>query len=185
MSNVFDKLIEKARHTTAVRFLYSLGIPNIGLANAKLIVANYKGDISAILNATKEELVMIDGIGDIMAEGYVAYMKNEANLKVIKDLLMVLDLEVYQASTKEQILEGITFCITGAVHYYANRDVFKEVVESLGGKVTGSVSKKTHYLVNNDITSTSGKNKKAKDLNIPIITEDMFVDWVENGIKPE
>ena len=130
-----NNAIEKARHTTAVRFLYSLGIPNIGLANAKLIVANYKGDISAILNATKEELVMIDGIGDIMAEGYVAYMKNEANLKVIKDLLMVLDLEVYQASTKEQILEGITFCITGAVHYYANRDVFKEVVESLGGKV--------------------------------------------------
>ena len=175
--------IEKARHTTAVRFLYSLGIPNIGLANAKLIVAHYKGDLSSIIEAKEDELIMIDGIGDIMAQGYVSYMTDQENRRIIKDLLMVLDIEAYQASTSEQILSGITFCITGAVHYYANRDAFKAVVESLGGKVTGSVSKKTNYLVNNDIASTSGKNKKAKDLNIPIITEDQFVDWVEKGKK--
>jgi len=176
-----EKSIEKARHTNAVRFLFGLGIPNIGLANAKLIVKNFQGDIEAIRQATSAQLVAIDGIGDIMAEGFVAYMKNEKNQKIMDDLLAVLEIEAYQASTEPAIFAGLTFCVTGSVSQFKNRNEVKAAIEQRGGKVTGSVTSKTSYLINNDLTSTSGKNKKAKELNIPIINEAKLVSWIENG----
>lgn len=176
-----DKATKKASQTTAVRFLYSLGIPNIGLANAKLIVNHFKGNIESILKANSFELTSIDGIGEVMAQGYVQYMKNEKNQKVIADLLEVLDLEAYQESEEIAIFENLTFCVTGSVEHFKNRKELQAEIEKRGGKVTGSVTSKTNYLINNDVTSTSGKNKKAKELNIPIIDEATFVAWLENG----
>lgn len=167
--------IEKARHTTPVRLLYGLGIPNIGLANAKLIVAAFKGDMEAIINAKVEDLIKIDGIGEVMAQGYTSYMHDLQHQHLIHDLLSVLELEIYQESKSEPIFEGLTFCVTGSVEHFKNRKELSAEIEKRSGKVTSSVTSKTNYLINNDLTSQSGKNKKAKELNIPIINEDRFL----------
>lgn len=174
----------KAKHTNAVRFLYGLGIPNIGLANAKLIVKHFKGDLDAILNAKSEDLICIDGIGEVMAQAYVSYMQDEKHQKVIKDLLAVLDIEQEQETNEAPIFEGLTFCVTGSVEHFKNRKELGAEIEKRGGKVTGSVTSKTNYLINNDLLSNSSKNKKAKDLNIPIISEASFVAWLESGEEP-
>lgn len=176
-----QKACEKAHHTNAVRLLYGLGIPGIGLANAKLIVNHFKGDLTAILNATSQDLVTIDGIGDVMAQSYVSYMKDEIHQKIILDLLDVLDIEAYQESQEAAIFENLTFCVTGSVTQFKNRKELQAVIEARGGKVTGSVTSKTNYLINNDINSTSSKNTKARLLNIPIIDETTLVSWVEKG----
>lgn len=175
------KAIEKARHTSAVRLLYSLGIPNIGLANAKLIVRHYQGNLTDLMQATKDELIQIDGIGEVMAEAYVDYMADPSNQKVIADLLQVLDIEAYQESTLPALFANMTFCITGSVTHFKNRKEVKEEIEKRGGKVTGTVTSKTTYLINNDTTSSSSKNKKAKELNIPIIDEETLLAWLEKG----
>ena len=178
------KAIEKARHTTAVRFLYGLGIPNIGLANAKLIVKHFNGDLDAILHAESQTLISIDGIGEVMAQAYVSYMQDARHQKIITDLLAVLDIAKEQESQVTQIFEGLTFCVTGSVEHFKNRKDLASEIEKRGGKVTSSVTSKTHYLINNDVTSNSSKNKKAKDLNIPIISESTFVAWLESEEKP-
>lgn len=170
--------IEKAREVTLPKFIYSLGIPNIGLSNAKLICKEFDYDIDRILSADFEHLVGIPGIGDVIADVYVKYFKNEYNQKNVTDLLKEVHFELPQVSAGELKLNGKTFVITGSVEHFANRNELKEVIEQNGGKVTGSVSAKTDYLINNDNMSNSSKNKKAKELNIPIITEEDFLNMI-------
>ena len=169
------KALERARNTTPARLLYSLGIPNIGVANAKLIAKACKNKWAAMEALTEEELSAIDGIGSIMAAGYRAFFQKEENRSVVEDLLSQLTLDESFEETEGQIFEGKTFVITGSLNYYENRDALKAIIEERGGKAAGSVSKKTDYLVNNDIESNSSKNKKAKELGIPIITEEDFM----------
>lgn len=176
--------INKARKSNVIRLLYSLGIPNVGLSTSKLICKYFKYDWNDIENATYEQLIEIGGIGDIMAEGYVKFFSDEKNKVIINDILKEIELEQIQISTTNQIFENINFVITGSVEQFKNRDELKEVIESKGGKVTGSVTSKTNYLINNDNFSASSKNKKAKELGISIITEGQFVDWLNNGVKP-
>lgn len=166
--------IEAARTTTLSRLLYSLGIPNIGLSNAKLICKYAKDEPEALPKLAYEELVEIEGIGDILAQSYTEYFAKEANLEEYNTLLRELSIEKEQNSGDS--LTGMTFVITGAVYKYENRNALKAHIEDLGGKVTGSVTKNTTCLINNDITSNSSKNKTAKELGIEIITEDMFIE---------
>lgn len=166
--------VNKARETTASRFLYSLGIPNIGKANAQLIAKYAKNNWEKIQNLTKDELVTIDGIGDIMADCYVKFFEDEDNKRIIADLLKEVHIDESFEETGSK-LEGLTFVITGSLNNYSNRDELKKEIEAEGGHVAGSVSGSTSYLINNDLTSTSGKNKKAKELNIPIIDENEII----------
>ncbi len=184
----FNKLIasiNKARKTTTIRLLYSLGIPTVGLSNAKLICKNFKYDWNQIVSAEYEQLIEIGGIGDIMAQSYVKFFKDEKKQVIIADLLNEIELESVKTSEAELIFENINFVITGSVEQFKNRDEVKDIIEERGGKVTGSVTSKTHYLINNDNLSGSSKNKKAKELGISIITENQFVEWLNKGIKPE
>ncbi len=184
----FNKLVasvNKARRTTVVRLLYSLGIPNVGLSNAKLICRNFKYDWNSIQNATFSELIEIGGIGDVMADAYVRFFADDRKKIIVEDLLKELEFETIKAAQTEQIFDNIVFVITGSVEQFKNRDELKDIIELKGGKVTGSVTSKTNYLINNDNLSGSSKNKKAKELGISIITENQFVDWLNNGLKPE
>jgi len=165
---------QNARHTTLPRLVYALGIANIGVANAKMLCRHFDYDFERLRAADEEELSSIDGIGGIMAASFIAYMRQEDNKRVIDNLLPELELEVPQLDTGIQTLSGKVFVVTGNLVHYASRNELKEIIEQLGGKVTGSVTSKTDCLINNDILSNSSKNKKAKELNIPIITEDDF-----------
>lgn len=176
------KSIDKARTTTATRVLYSLGIPNIGIATAKLLCRAFDDDIDRLENASFDELVSINSIGDVMAEAYVAFFKDEENREILSDLLKEVNI-VKEENSLSADLEGLTFVITGDVYKFKNRNELKELIESKGGKVAGSVSKKTSFLINNDIMSFSSKNKTAKELGVEIITEDDFIArFVEGGI---
>lgn len=173
----YDNLIqsiEKSREVSMANFIYALGIANIGLSTAKLIVKRYGGEWDVIKNLTAEQLSDIDGIGDVIAETYEAFFKQEERMVHVEHLVQELHF-AKEAEKGEQIFEGRTFVITGTVHHFANRDAVKKEIEDRGGKVSGSVSSKTHYLINNDNMSTSSKNKKAKSLGIPIITEEDFL----------
>lgn len=183
-SNLLNS-VNKARKTTAARLLYSLGIPNIGLSNARLICRKFNDDWNRIEGAGFEDLTEISGIGDIMAKNYVDFFKDEKKQKIVYDLLKEVELERTQENKSEQIFENINFVITGSVEQFKNRDEIKEAIEDRGGKVTGSVTSKTNYLINNDNMSNSSKNKKAKELGIRIITEDEFIQWLNNGTLPE
>lgn len=176
--------VDRSRKTTAVRLLYGLGIPNIGLSNAKLICRRFGHDWSSIENATYEQLTEINGIGDVMAEAFVSYFSDEENRKAVHDILTEIELEKPDAPANAQLLENLTFVITGSLERFGNRKELVELIENMGGKVSGSVSAKTDYLVNNDITSNSTKNRKARELGIPIITEAQLLDWIENGNRP-
>ena len=165
--------IEKSRKADMAAFLYGLGIPGFGVANAKLIVKAYKSDMEAIINAKEEDLVEIDQVGDVLAHDFVAYFRDEKKLAEVRKLLDEIEF-VIEENTMEQDLDGMTFVITGSLETYPNRDALKKEIEDRGGKVAGSVSAKTTCLINNDINSSSSKNKKAKSLGIPIINEEMF-----------
>lgn len=167
--------VEASKNTTAARFLYSLGIPNFGVANAKALAAHFHGDIHAVMNTAVEELVEIEGIGGVMAEAFLEYFANAHNQDVVKKLLDIVTLE-QEANQVAQTLEGLSFVVTGALNHFENRDALKAFIEARGGKVTGSVSAKTSYLINNDMMSGSSKNKKAKQLGIPILSEEMFME---------
>ncbi|HEX2946392.1 MAG TPA: NAD-dependent DNA ligase LigA [Clostridia bacterium] len=183
----FSKLVtavDRARKTSAVRLLYGLGIPNVGLSNAKLICRKFGYDWSSIENATFEQLTGISGIGEVMAEAYVGFFSDEKNRNIVHDILPKIELEAVEVNESEQIFDGKTFVITGSLEHYGNRDELVAVIEDKGGKVSGSVSSKTNYLINNDNMSGSSKNKKAKELGIDIITEAQFLDWLNNGVKP-
>ena len=162
---------------TIIWLLYSLGVPNIGVANAKVISRYFDYDMDKITKATADELVSVEGVGDVMAKAYVEYFSDQDNMAALKNLLDEIQLEVPEkvAVDMDNPVAGKTFVITGSVNHFENRNQVKDLIESLGGKVTGSVTAKTDYLINNDNMSTSSKNKKAKELGIPIITEEEFI----------
>ena len=170
--------IEKAKTTTVERLLYSIGIPNIGVATAKLITKAFDADIEKIRNATVVELTEINGIGDVMAQACVDYFAKEENQRQLDHILAEIHLEKPE-NTAEATLEGKTFVITGSVEQFKNRNELKAYIEERGGKVAGSVSKNTDYLINNDNMSSSSKNKTAKELGIPIITEEDFLEMIK------
>jgi len=176
--------INRARRTNAVRLLYSMGIPGIGLSNAKRICSYFNHDWNMIENATYDQLINIQGIGEVMAREYTAFFENENNRRRIRDLFTEIELEKENVSDKSQIFKDITFVITGSVYHFKNRAELKNVIEERGGKVTDSVTSNTNFLINNDINSTSTKNKKAKELGVPIITEEQFLRWINEGIIP-
>ena len=172
--------IEKARTTTLPRVIYSLGIAGIGLANAKVICRELKYDVESLLKVSEEELNEIQGVGEVLAKAFVGYFADAQHVENFRRLLNELTI-TEETVTKQQIFEGVNFVITGSVKHFANRGEVKELIESLGGKVTGSVTSKTNYLINNDVTSTSSKNKKANELGIPIISEETFLKLVNQG----
>lgn len=171
--------LEQARNTTLPRYLYAIGITGIGVANAKVLCKAFQYDFEKIKSATMEELSEVDGIGEVLAEGIISYFADEKKAQNALELLEELQIEKPEQNEEEQIFAGMTFVITGNVYHYANRNEVKDVIEQKGGKVAGSVSSKTNYLINNDVTSTSGKNKKAKELGIPIISEEEFISMLE------
>lgn len=171
--------IEKSKECELANFIYALGIQNVGLSNARLLCKQYKNDFDAIRQATAAELIEIEGYGEIIATTLAHFFNNEHNQGIIEDLLSYIQFERFEENTEAQSLEGKVFVVTGSVEHYANRKELKAEIEKLGGKVTGSVSKKTDYLINNDATSSSSKNKKAQDLGVPIITEEQFMELIK------
>ena len=166
--------VDRARQTTLPRLLYSLGIAGIGLANAKVICRETKAEPEALPDLTEEELDQVPGVGDVLARAYVEYFRDESHRETYRRLLGEVQIEK-EDQGEGGPLEGKTFVITGSVEHFANRSEMKAFIESRGGKVTGSVTSKTDFLINNDAASTSSKNKKAKELGIPILTEEQFL----------
>ena len=180
-ANLLDS-IERSRATTLPRFVYGLGILNIGAANARLLCKHFGYDLNALMEASVEDMVEIEGIGEVIAASVRDYFDNVHNQKVVEKLLAFLTFEeMPEESGETQLLSGKTFVITGSVEHFKNRKELKERIEALGGKVTGSVSKNTDYLINNDNQSNSTKNKKAKELEIPILTEEEFLAMINEG----
>lgn len=169
--------LEKAKETTLAKVIYSLGIANIGLANAKVICCHFDDDLEKIRCADQEEISGIDGIGPVIAKSLSDYFKNEENNRKLDHLMGHLHLHREEASGK-QIFAGVNFVITGSLEHFANRGQAKKLIESFGGKVTGTVTGKTNYLINNDKASNSSKNKKARELGIPVISEQDFLELV-------
>ena len=171
--------LEKAKDTTLAKVIYSLGIANIGLSNAKVICRYFDDDLDRIRHSDQEEIGAIDGIGPVIAKSLTDYFSDEENNKKVDHLLSYL--RVHKEETAgEQIFAGMSFVITGSLTHFGNRSEVKNLIESLGGKVTGSVTGKTSYLINNDVTSNSSKNKKARELGIPILSEEDFLKMTEN-----
>ena len=172
--NMIDS-IEAARHTTLPRLIYGLGIAGIGVANAKVLCRYFDYDLEKMQSADTETLSAIPGVGEVLAGAFTEYMSDAENLEQIEHLKQFLTIEVPQVDENAQTLSGMSFVVTGSLNHYASRNDLKEVIEERGGKVTGSVTGKTTCLINNDITSTSSKNKKAKELQVPILTEEDFL----------
>lgn len=167
--------IKKASHTTLPRVIYGLGIAGIGLANAKVLCRKFRFDFDAMRHASYEELLDIDGIGDVLAKAWMDYFADGKNNGQVDRLLAELELKKEEAvSEEEAVFAGKTFVITGSLEKFSNRKALQALIESKGGKVSGSVSAKTSYLINNDAASNSSKNKKAKELGIPILSEEDF-----------
>mgnify|MGYP002800823493 FL=1 len=175
--------VDNARTTTLPRLVYSLGIPNIGIANAKVICRALGNDPERVMNATAEELDEIPGVGDVIAKAYVDYFADEEHRDVFRRLLAEVHIPKEEETADSQKFAGVNFVITGSVEHFANRAEVKEEIEKRGGKVTGSVTSKTNYLINNDVNSTSSKNRKARELGIPIISEEEFLKMLEG--QPE
>ena len=175
--NLMDS-IENARRVSVAKFIYSLGIGGIGLANAKVIAAHFNQDFEAIASADVEELTAIDGIGEVLASTFHDFFRNVERMQIVRRLLEEIVFEKDEASGN-LTLEGKIFVITGSVEHFVNRSELKDYIEKLGGRVTGSVSKNTDYLINNDTTSGSSKNKKANELGIPILSEQDFLKLAE------
>ncbi|NLL76435.1 MAG: NAD-dependent DNA ligase LigA [Clostridiales bacterium] len=173
--------IETARKTTLPRLIYSLGIANIGLANAKMICKHYRYNLDDMMAADTEDLSGIDGIGEVIAATFCKYFKDVNNKQILENLLKEIDIEVDELEEGSQTLSGKVFVITGSLNHYVNRNELKEIIEKKGGKVTGSVTSKTDCLINNDIASSSSKNKKAKELQVPILTEEQFIEQFLGG----
>ena len=172
--------IQNARKTTLSRLVYSLGIPNVGSANAKVICRALGNDPERILNATIEELSDISGVGGVIAGAFVDYFSDREHRDIFERLLQEVEIPQEETAEDSQKFAGVNFVITGSVHHFANRAEVKEEIEKRGGKVTGSVTSKTNYLINNDVNSTSSKNRKARELGIPIISEEEFLNML-NG----
>lgn len=170
--------IANARNTTLPRLVYSLGIANIGLANAKVICRALGNDPQRIPDACEEELDEIPGVGGVIAKAYVDYFAQEKHRELYRKLLEEVSIPREEVPADAALFSGVNFVITGSVHHFANRGALKELIESKGGKVTGSVTSKTNYLINNDVLSASSKNKKAKELGVPIISEEEFLEMM-------
>ena len=164
--------IAEAQKTTQPRLLYGLGIPNVGVANAKMICKAFQYNLGKIRSADAEELAAVDGIGPVIGKTVAEYFASEKNSSMLDRLLEKLEIEIPDIEASEQVFAGMNFVITGSVQHYSNRNEMKSLIEEKGGKVTGSVTSKTTYLINNDVASSSSKNKKAKALGIPIISEE-------------
>lgn len=174
----FDNLwesIQRSRDTDLVRVIYSLGIPNVGLSNAKVLCRYFDHDLEKIMKADASVLSAIEGIGDVIAGSIVAYFADEKKTKALYELLGYLNVQKPEVSEDAAKLAGKTFVITGSLNNYASRSELKNIIENMGGKVAGSVSANTTCLINNDVTSSSSKNKKAKELGVTIISEDDFI----------
>lgn len=177
----YEKLmaaLEEAKHTNVARFLYSLGINGIGSANAKMIAKYFENDIDKIITAGKDELLEIEGIGEVLANSIVDFFKDSKNIENVKSLREVLIFEAEDSAGSDSFA-GKVFVITGSLEHFTNRNELKELIEKNGGKVSGSVSSKTNFLINNDTTSNSSKNKKAKELGVEIISEEDFLKLLE------
>ena len=172
--------VQNARVTTLPRLVYSLGIPNIGSANAKMICRALGNDPERVMNATAEELSEISGVGEVIAGTYVQYFADEEHREIFRRLLSEVEIPKEEEPEGGQDLSGVNFVITGSVEHFANRGEVKEEIERRGGKVTGSVTSKTNYLINNDVNSTSSKNRKARELGIPIISEEEFLKMLNH-----
>lgn len=168
--------VENSRNTTLPKFIYGLGIANVGLSNAKMIVQALGNDIEKIIHAGRQELEKIDGVGAVIADTFASYFENEKNKEEFYKLLQEMHIEKAPDNQNNQILTGKVFVITGSLEHFENRNQLKERIEQLGGKVTGSVTGKTSYLINNDSHSTSSKNKTAAKLGVPVITENEFLE---------
>lgn len=178
----YEKLttaIRQASHTTLPRVIYGLGIAGIGLANAKMLCRQFDFDFERMRHASEEELTAVDGIGMVLADAWITYFESEKNNRLVDDLLAELTIEQEAGNTETAIFAGMTFVITGSVTHFANRKELQAVIEARGGKATGSVTSKTTYLINNDVASNSSKNKKAKELGIPILSEEDFLKLLE------
>lgn len=178
---LYDNLIaaaEKASHTTLPRMVYGLGVAGIGLANAKMICRHFKNDFEAMRHATVEDLVEIDGIGEVLAQAWTAFFSDGKNNTIVDHLLAELTFEAGDEESSEgadEAFAGMNFVITGSLEHFKNRKELQELIERRGGKVTGSVTSKTNYLINNDVASSSSKNKKARELGVPILSEEEFL----------
>ena len=170
--------VKKASYTNLVRVVYGIGVAGIGLANAKMLCRSFDYDFERMRHATEEELTAIDGIGAVLADAWIAYFASEKNAKLVDDLLAELTIEKVSENTEAAVFAGMTFVITGTVEHFVNRKELQAAIEARGGKATGSVTAKTTYLINNDVTSNSSKNKKAKELGIPIISEQDFLNMM-------
>ena len=178
----YDNLVasvERAKNTTLPRMIYGLGIAGIGLAGAKVLCKQFGFDFDRMRGAGEEELVAADGIGAVLARAWMDYFASEKNNEAVDHLLAELNIEKETVETQEQIFAGKTFVITGSLEHFSNRKELQELIEARGGKAAGSVSAKTSYLINNDAMSSSSKNKKARDLGVPIITEEEFLRMLE------
>lgn len=171
--------IDKSKNVALPNFIYALGINNVGLSNAKLLCKKCNNSLEEIRKADFETLISIDGFGDVIADSIVKYFGHQKNNDLINDVLNYLNFTATEYNDKDLKLDNITFVVTGDVHIYKNRKELQSVIEKLGGKVTTSVSAKTNYLINNDINSSSSKNKKAKELGIPIISEEDFEEMIK------
>ena len=169
-----------ARSTTLARLVYGLGIAGIGAANARVLSRAFGNDPERLRHASREELMDVGGIGAVLADGIVAYFAEEENQKILSELLEILELEPPEEIAEKPSFAGKTFVITGTLETFANRKEAQAKIESVGGKVTGSVTSKTDYLINNDIHSGSSKNRKARELGIPILSEEEFLRMLED-----
>jgi len=177
----YEKLmaaLEEAKHTNVARFLYSLGINGIGSANAKMIAKYFDNDIDKIITAGKDELLEIEGIGEVLANSIVEFFKDSKNIENVESLREILIFEAEESAGSDSFA-GKVFVITGSLEHFTNRNELKELIENNGGKVSGSVSSKTNFLINNDTASNSSKNKKAKELGVEIISEEDFLKLLE------
>ncbi len=180
----YGNLIENvniSRNTTLPRVIYGLGIANIGLANAKMLCRHFDYDLEKLRGADVESLSAIEGVGEVIASAFVEYMEDEDNLQKLDHLMSELQVEAPAVEEGSQTMSGLNFVITGSLNHFANRSELKDIIEARGGKVTGSVTGKTTALINNDVTSTSSKNRKAKELGVPILSEEDFLS--EYGIE--
>lgn len=173
--------INASRNTTLHRVIYGLGIANIGLANAKMLCRYFDYDLAKMQAADVETLSAIEGVGEVIATAFADYMRDEDNLRKLQNLMAELHVEVPVVDEASQNMTGLSFVITGSLNHFENRNELKDLIEARGGKVTGSVTGKTTALINNDVASTSSKNKKAKELGIPIMAEEDFLR--EYGIE--
>lgn len=173
--------IGRARNTTLPRLIYSLGIPNIGVANAKMICRAFDYELDRIRNADAQEMAEVDGIGEVIGAAVADYFRDSQKSRQLDELLAELELEAYVPENEDRTFDGKNFVITGSLLHFSNRNELKAMIERMGGKVTGTVTSKTSFLINNDTASATSKNKKARELGIPIISEEDFLNMAQQG----